>query len=469
MLRRCLIALACCASIQAQELWMPAVFGDHMVLQRDAAPKLFGRTKPGAVVVAIGSWDDERREVKADADGSFAITLETSAERGPFELVVEADGAKRTFRDVLLGEVWLCSGQSNMEWPIRATKSGVEGARENLDPDVRWFHVPNRPSFTPRADCEGAWQPSEPESIGDRSAVAFWFAHALREELDAPIGLIQSDVGGTPAESWTSVARLREVGGFDRKLALVAEAEAAGNELSTQFPAVLFGGMIQPIIGYRFRGAIWYQGESNVGRARQYARLFPAMIGDWRERQGREFPFYFVQIAPFAYREDRGEAAELREAQFLTMRNMPNTGMVVTADIGDSADIHPKDKRTVGERLARWALAHDYEVEVEFSGPVYSGSRVEGGRIRVFFDHADGLTFGDRGPACLTVAGSDRKFVPAQAKVEDGSILVWSDEVEAPVAVRMAWGAADEPTLRNGADLPASPFRTDDWPLVSQG
>ena len=225
--------------------------------------------------------------------------------------------------------------------------------------------------------------------------------------------------------------------------------------------------MISPLIPYGIRGAIWYQGESNRNRAAQYRRIFPAMIGDWRRLWGLgDFPFYFVQIAPFAYGGDTGQAAELREAQTFTM-GAPNTGMAVTMDIGNPRDIHPRNKRDVGRRLALWALARDYGVDVVPSGPLYGGMVVVGSEVRLTFQYGEGLTAGDGAPSHFTIAGEDKVFHPAVARIEGEQVIVSSDAVPAPVAVRYAWGAADEPNLRNGAGLPAPSFRTDDWSPVS--
>ena len=461
------------------QLRLPAVVSDHMVLQRESEAPLFGWAAPGATVVVTPGWGSTAYEVVADGGGRWKVAVRTPAAGGPFDIRVVAD-REVVLRDVLVGEVWVCSGQSNMEWTVARADGSLEQHREAVmseakQPQIRLFTVKNRFSPEPQDDCQGAWSEATPKSVRRFSAVGWFFGRRLHAEIGVPIGLISSDWGGTPVESWMSAPVCARYPALRRRLERVrARAKTPddprwqkkGLKAGPREPSVLFNGMIAPLLDYRIRGAIWYQGESNRMAARLYRETFPAMIADWRARWGQgSFPFYYVQIAPFGYRGDRGQAAALREAQEMTLR-VANTGMAVTMDIGNPKDIHPRLKRPVGERLAAWALNRTYgKANIPCSGPVFAGMVREGGRLRLRFEHADGGLVARGGPPSpFLVAGGDARFVPAMARIEGDSIVVWSDAVRAPRAVRFAWGAADEPNLFNGAGLPASSFRSDDLP-----
>lgn len=545
----------------------------------------------------------------------------------------------------MVGEVWVCSGQSNMEWSVAQSRNGKDEAAAANHPVIRLFMVPNTVSVHPRIDTEGAWAQCTPQSVAGFSAVGYFFAREIQKTLNVPIGLISADWGGTLAEAWMSqkalapfseytetlafldtirkdpaardtiVRKGREdwwaaidkaskapaewaapgfndsswklipvpgawgvdgLGTFDgilfvrksfelepqragadallelgpiddfddvylngqkvgathddgqwntpraynvpigtlkpgrntiavrvldtagpgglngkpEQLVLKATAGAWSLPLAGEWkyqrgaalselpaipqsvtvhqntPTCLYSGMISPIKHYTIRGALWYQGESNRGRAAQYRTLFPALIKDWRETWGiGDFPFYFVQIAPFRYGNDTGQTAEVREAQMLTLK-VPNTGMAVTMDIGNPTDIHPDNKQDVGKRLALWALAQTYgKTGFEYSGPLYKAMSVEGDKIRLRFDHPGaGLSAKDGSLKAFLVAGADKQFHKASATIEGDSVVVSSPKVSRPVAVRYSWGDADVGTLFNKDGLPASSFRTDDWP-----
>ncbi|KPK45084.1 MAG: hypothetical protein AMJ65_01115, partial [Phycisphaerae bacterium SG8_4] len=372
-------------------------------------------------------------------------------------------------------------------------------------PNIRLFTVTRTVAHKPLDDCEGSWAPCSPETVPDFSAVAYYFGRELHKRLDVPVGLIHTSWGGTPAESWTRIEVLEAGADFQpiltRQAEIIAnypqaykeyeqklqewqkaaeEAKAEGNKPPRRpgaprgpdhphTPAGLYNGMIAPLIPYGIQGAIWYQGESNAGRAYQYQRLFPAMIMNWREDWGQgNFPFLFVQLANFMETKDEpGDSswAELREAQTMTL-SLPNTGMATIIDIGEAKDIHPKNKQDVGKRLAFWALAQTYEKDIVYSGPLYKSMKAEGGKIRLSFDHVGGglVAAGGEQLKGFAVAGADRKFVWADAKIDGDTVVVSSDDVAEPVAVRYAW--ADNPVcnLYNKENLPASPFRTDNWP-----
>jgi len=653
-LAACLSVLLAAPAAQA-DVRLPAIFGDNMVLQRETDAVLWGWARPGEKVTVTASWSDAPRETVTDADGRFRLMVPTAKAGGPFKITVAADNSV-TFTNIMLGEVWLCSGQSNMEWPLAATDNAEATIAGAKHPNIRLFTVENTISAHKRIDVNGNWSECTPKSVGTFSAVAYYFACALQDRLgtDVPIGLIAADWGGTPAESWVSDAGLRDfpefaetitflnamgkdpaarekimrergegwwnsldriskpsnnwatadfddagwkacalpatwgdggsdgLKGFDgvgyfrrvidlpeswngkpatlelgpiddyddawvngkpvgathadnqwaeprkyavpegvlktgRNIIAVRVLDAAGiggmngkpeqlalraggsdglsvplagewrymkgaeaKSLPARQPNVgigpnmattLYNGMIAPIVGFPIRGAIWYQGESNVGRAEQYGKLFPALIRDWRARWREagaktDLPFYFVQIAPFNYGGDGRASAALRDAQ-RTSLSTPNTGMAVTLDIADPTDIHPRNKKDVGARLAMWALAQTYGQEILPSGPLFKVARAESQNLRIEFDHSgNGLEFrGDEGTKekAFWIAGDDRKFRIAKAEIDGDTIVLSHTKVPKPVAVRYAWSNAPAATLFNKDGLPASSFRSDTW------
>jgi len=424
---------------------------------------------------------------------------------GPFQMTVTGKNTI-VLNNILVGEVWVASGQSNMEWPVALSNNAEQEIVSANYPQIRLFVVPKAVSGYPRKDLSGGtWQPCTPEAVRDFSAVAYFFARELHRALKVPVGVIMAAWGGTPAESWTSKPTLLSIPSlrylvenwrnaernypqalenYRQRLAewerAVEQARAEGKpepkkpdfpqdpRRNLWKPSGLFNAMIAPIVPYAIQGAIWYQGESNVGRAYEYRTLFPAMIRDWREVWGQgDFPFLFVQLANFMpTRPEPGESAwaELREAQLLTL-SLPKTGMAVAIDIGDANDIHPRNKQDAGKRLALNALAIAYGEKVVYSGPIYARMKREGNAVRLYFQHVDGgLTTPNGEPLKgFAIAGADRKFVWAEARIEGSMVVVHSSQVPQPVAVRYGW--ADN--LYNKVGLPASPFRTDDWPGVT--
>ena len=638
----------------APQLRLAAVFGEHMVLQRETEVPVWGWTEPGVTVTLSGDWPGAGSQTAvAGDDGRFQATLQTGAAGGPYALTARAGASTVTLGDVLLGEVWICSGQSNMEWPLKAAQVGSatlaasSDAPARLDrPNMRLFRVAHEIAVTPRADVRGSWQVCSPETAPDFSAVAFYFGCILQDELDVPIGLVQSAWGGTPAEAWSTAATVEQMPGqyhalervkqqavdpeamvrddqqaqddwwraFEevdpgmragwsaaevpdatwpemelpmpweqsphrllhdldgvvwfrrdveipaswagRKLILElgplddmdwtwfqgvlvgaqlgadkwnlprryevpaelvvagkaalavrvydtggaggfggtaeqmrlypADAEAQALPLAGTWkvrqglpksalpvpvrsglanqnsPTTLWNGMMAPLAPMAMRGAIWYQGESNRMRWMEYCMLFMYMINGWRDVWGRAFPFYFVQIAPFGYGGDQGEAAKLREAQTYAL-SLEATGMATTMDIGNPADIHPRNKHEVGRRLALWAMRDTYgRSELVSSGPIYQSFVVEDGGLRTSYRYsADGLV-APHGLTLFEVAGKDGVWHKASARIsEDGmSIYVKSEEEPTPVQIRYAWGAADQAELFNSVGLPAPSFRS---------
>ncbi len=656
----CSVALACAWAAPAQaDVRLANIFGDHMVLQRDSQVAIWGWAEPGEEVRVTPSWTSgEQGEVapatdRANASGAWRVVLQTTSAGGPHALSVHAESGDVLLQDILMGEVWICSGQSNMQWSVtQSDQASIEIASAE-HPRLRLFQAQRAFSMAPADDIAGSWSVCSPNTVAGFSAVAYFFGRELQSELGVPIGLVSTNWGGTVVEAWTSTRALNAAGEFAEPLArLQAARESGGEEQSLtelqgrwwdgleakdpgfledwagkggasdgwmgatipgtfasvdlgefdgcvwfrrnvdvpadlarvetileigpvddmdvtfingeeagatrvqgkwqtprsykipagklragsnsiavcavdtggggylggngsdnapmrlrradsksgegiplegawqaragvpmsslgafpagawfhqNYPTALYNGMIAPIIPFGMRGAIWYQGESNRTRAAQYRRLFPTMIQDWRARWGQgDFPFYFVQIAPFRYGNDTGQAAELREAQTLTL-SMPNTGMAVTMDVGNPGSIHPTNKQDVGARLARWALARDYGRSVIPSGPMYRSMVVVRGEARLHFAYADGgLSAAGGTPTHFTIAGEDQVFHPANARIDGETVVVSSEAVPHPRAVRYAWGAADQPNLKNREGLPAPSFRTDDWPMVTR-
>jgi sialate O-acetylesterase len=637
---------------------LPAIIGDNMVLQQQTKVRIWGNANPGERVVV--TLQEKASNTVADKQGHWETWLgPLKAGGSPFDFTVKGDNIL-VVKNVLVGEVWLCSGQSNMEWPLANTVNATETLALARDPEIRLFTVEKHTSATPLADVVGHWVVTTPEEAARFSAVGYFFGCELHQRLNVPVGLIHSSWGGTPAEAWTShegmlsspelkpildryesslnalpqakeayaralaqweeknlyidtgnkgealgyadpatattdwskmdlpqqfetagllidgavwfrrVLELPESwagkelvlnlppiddhdvtyfngtkvgsigretpnsymvprkyvvpgslvrpgknviavrvfdsageGGFSRggamslgpagsaesevislrgvwdykvELALEPkhpdwgtrpEAVGVGNQNN---PSVLYNAMIAPLVPFAIRGVIWYQGESNAGRAYQYRTLFPIMIRDWRKAWGNVFPFYFVQLANWHANKaepDESDWAELREAQMMTLRE-PQTGMAVIIDVGDAVDLHPRNKLDVGRRLAQWALAETYGQKVIPSGPLFDRFTVEGDKVRIHFKYGAGLKTSDGGPVKgFAIASEDRHFVWADAHIDGDTVVVSNPKISKPVAVRYGWADNPMANLYNKAGLPASPFRTDDWPGVT--
>lgn len=469
----CVVTAAPVADTRA-DVRLPAVLSDNLVLQRETDVTLWGWAEPGETVTVRSEAFKGEGDTTAGADGRWKLKLATGPAGGPFRVTI-AGRNTRVLENVLVGEVWLCAGQSNMEWTVGPViGAGVENHAEEIrqadHPRLRLFTVARSEADAPREDCAGAWQVCAPETVASFSGTAYFFGLRLHEELKIPVGVVCSAWGGTPIEYWLSDAALRAVSDPAAPTAAADKPAVEGKE-SRHSGSRLYNGMIAPLTSYTIRGFTWYQGESNVGRAEQYRVAFPALIRSWRSAWGdAEAPFFFVQIAPFDYQalgdQAAGRAAELREAQALALR-LPHTGMVVTTDIVDDVrDIHPPKKRIVGDRLARWALAKTYgRSEVAYSGPLYRAMQVEGDKVRITFEHVGGGLVARGGTLTdFSSAGADRKFVPAQARIDGDTLIVSAPSVPVPAAVRFGWSDTARPNLFNAAGLPAAPFRTDDWP-----
>ena len=499
--------------------------GSGMVLQRDQPIPIWGWADPGEEVRVVLRDADRTLEqalTSADEDGNWRLDLEPRSAGGPYSLTI--NGLELT--DVLYGEVWLCSGQSNMEWPVMAADAAEMEIATADHPSIRLFHVPKVPAGSPMTDVAAQWQSTSPATIATFSAVCYYFGREIHSNLNVPLGLIASSWGGTRIEPWTPPGGFRSVEGLgamaDYALATDASfreqlpttldaveawvtgtrvALASGGPIApipavvhplaqeTQ-PTALYNGMIHPLAPFAIRGALWYQGESNVGDGMGYRDKMHALVNGWREiwDQG-DFPVYYVQLAPFDYTWRSGlvgrlgidvspeywsalagmfgmdaspyKLPELWEAQTAAL-SIRNTAMAVTNDIGNVADIHPTNKQEVGRRLSLLALANTYgRSDLVYSGPVYRSMERQDGAIVLRFDHADGLTTRDgEPPTWFEIAGDDGQFVEASAVIKGEAVVVSSDAVANPVAVRFAWHTVAEPNLMNGSGLPAGAFRT---------
>jgi len=420
---------------------LPKVIGSHMVLQRDVPLVIWGWAEKGeGVTVALDGHN--KAETKADDKGAWNVTLKAvKADGKAHKLVVTGkagEGSKIKLVDILIGDVWIGSGQSNMEWPLSATEVAGQAIKKANYPKIRLFHVPKVQSGAPARDVNAAWRACSPQTIPAFSAVLYHFGRPLHKNLDVPMGLINSSWGGSAIEPWF-------VGGG------------------------MYNGMIAPLAPFPVRGAIWYQGETNVIHKNGFAYFdkMKALIEGWRKAWGTEFPFYFVQIAPWAGGHyGPGQLPALWEAQVASLK-IPKTGMAVTTDIVHNiGDIHPRNKRDVGKRLALWALAKTYgKKNLVYSGPLYKSMKVKGKKIRLFFAHTGGgLKSRDGKPLNeFQIAGADGKFVPAKAMIRGKTVVVESDKVAAPTQVQFGWHKTANPNLVNKKGLPASPFRTKDW------
>src|SRR5579863_1718419 len=470
---------------------LPNVFSDHMVLQQGQNNKVWGLADAGeAITVTV---DKQTRKTAAGADGKWQVALDPLPAGGPYTLEVKGKNAVK-IDDVLVGEVWICSGQSNMQWNVNQSNDPDLERLTAKFPKLRMINFPQTGSQEPIwTHDDRKWMVCTPETVGSFSAVGYFFARELHRTLDVPVGMINNAWGGSACEAWVRRDLLAADEKYKPLLDRWSQMEAQFKELATkttlteeekqQFanlgnqmkgnarPANIYNGVLVSHLGYGIKGAIWYQGESNAGRAYQYRDLFPLMIKNWRDDWGQgNFPFYWVQLADF-YREKlepvESAWAELREAQTMTMAKLPNTGEAVIIDIGEGKDIHPKNKLDVGKRLARWALAKDYGIDIAYHSPQYKSMEKEGDKIRLTFDYIPGgwRPFEVKQPRGFAIAGPDRSFVWATAKIlPDGRVEVWSDDVANPAAVRYGW--ADNPVVNmySQAGLPLTPFRTDDWP-----
>jgi sialate O-acetylesterase len=451
------------ATLAHADVKLPNIFGDHMVLQRQMKIPVWGKADPGEkVTVKIAG---QEKTATADDKGKWRVVFDAIEATDALEMTVSGKNTV-TFKDVLIGEVWLCSGQSNMSFYLKSAANGEEAVKDSNRPKLRLFTVDRIIPNQPVDEMKGEWKVSSPETTPQFSAVGYFFGQQLQEKLNQPIGLINSSWGGTRAEAWIP----RET--FD---ALKLPYEPAWTEQwlhpktepgkkpqperPHEAPAVLYNGMIAPFAGFAMRGVIWYQGETNTAYGEHYRKVLSALIKSWREKWGEgDFPFLIVQLANL---KNSRFWPTLREAQAQVAHDLPNVGLAVTIDIGNPDNIHPRDKLTVGKRLAASALKIAYGQDVPYSGPTFKSMEIKGNKAIIHFDHTDGglKAKGDEMKG-FQIAGADGKSVPANAKIEGNDVIVSAEGVSEPKTVRYGWENNPTCTLYNGADLPAVPFDT---------
>jgi len=446
------------------EVKLPAIFGDNMVLQQQTQAAIWGIAAKNATVKVTTSWNNKSYTSKAGADGKWKLKVSTPSAGGPYEISI-SDGTTLKLKNVMIGEVWVCSGQSNMEMPVKGYMSQpVLGSNEAIatssNPAIRLFTVKKVANLLPQDDFTGSWKNCEPENVSEFSATAYFFGLMLNKALKVPIGLINTSWGGTRIEPWISEE------GFKRFDFVKLPDKNQQGTLSQQTPTVLFNAMINPMVGYGIKGAIWYQGESNRNEANQYVQLLPGMVENWRSVWGvGDFPFYYVQIAPFDYGPTGLNSAFLREAQLKASTAIPGMGMASIMDVGEKDCIHPAAKKTGSDRLAYLALVNTYgKTGFAASGPVLKEMTVSGQVVKLTFNNAvNGLTSYGKELACFEVAGANKRFYPAKAFIIGGGITLICPFVSEPVAVRYAFKDFIVGDLFNTEGLPASSFRTDTW------
>jgi sialate O-acetylesterase len=453
-----MLIVVCTTRAAMGALTLAGMFSDHAVFQADMPVPVWGHATPGTTVTV--SFADKSATATADEKGAWrAILPAMPANAKPAKMTVSASGEEsKTIDDILVGEVWLGSGQSNMALTVAKADKSEEFIRGAADPQTRLFQVARSPATAPADDVKGKWVICSPETVGPFSAVLYQFGRNVREGLHVPVGLIHSSWGGTPIQTWMPADTLGP--------APATQVNPAGKPAPHLQASHLFNGMIAPIIPYAIRGVVWYQGENNVHQhdVPEYAGNMTRMVEAWRSRwhQG-EFPFLFVQLPPFGnYRSTREALAEMWEQQTHALKTIHNSGMAPTADLGDLANIHPTNKHEVGRRLALIAFARIYgKPDTVFEGPMYKSHEIEGSAIRVHFTGVgSGLKSRDDKPLTnFEVAGADGAFVPADAKIDGNDVVVSSPKVEKPVALRFAWDESAQPNLANKEGLPAVAFR----------
>jgi len=474
-IKKCIVVILCLiANLQINaKIKLPALFSDNMMLQQKSNAPMWGWADKNENISVKTSWNSKIYKTKADSQGKWRVELQTPVAGGPFTIEVNQGKETITVKNVLIGEVWLCSGQSNMEMPLKGfqgqpVKNGNEIIVRSTNKNIRLITIPRATVLEPKDDFEGKWEVASPKSTANFSATAWYFGSLLQEVLDVPVGLIHVSYGGSSMEAWMNQEMLKD---FASAKIPTTKEELAKDP--NRVPTTLFNGMLSPVIGYGIKGCIWYQGESNYERASEYTALMKKMVSSWRGlwKQG-DFPFYYAQIAPFNYAQfhpkdnlEKYNSAYLREAQLKASAAIPNSGMAVLMDVGEENNIHPMDKEKGGNRLAFQALAKTYGIEgFEFESPKYKSMEIKDGSVTVSFDNVEnGITSYDKEVTGFELAGEDKIFYPAKSVVRRKSVVLTSDKVAKPVALRYLFKDFAKAELFSGGGLPISSFRTDEW------
>lgn len=440
---------------------LPSVLGNNMVLQQQCSVKLWGWASPAEVIYITTSWNNKTDSVKTTRDANWQLMVQTPAAGGPYAITFKGNNSI-VLNDVLIGEVWICSGQSNMEmneqWGLPDVKAELPTAANN---NIRFFYIPKTTAAYPQDNCTAEWMHCDSNTLKAFSGVGYFFGKKISTALNVPIGLINANWGGTPAEVWTPADTINN----DATLKTAAEKLHPDPRWPYK-PGATFNGMLAPITNFSIAGALWYQGEGNTAAPDTYGKLLTTMVDAWRKVWNKNIPFYYVQIAPFTY-GNNFSGSIIREQQAKAMA-YDNMGMVITTDlVDDTTDIHPKNKHDVGYRLANWALAETYhQTGINYKSPVYKSMLIQKDKAIISFDNApSGIIMKGYTPAALFIAGADKIFYPAFAKIENDKLVVWSAQVSQPVAVRFSFTNAGVGNLYGKEGLPVAPFRTDDWEL----
>lgn len=453
-----LLGLATVMPTQAK-IKLPNYITDNMIVQQNSVMKIVGSAASDSKVTVWAAWDSNPRQTKADKEGKFEISLPTPAAGGPYSIIIADKDSKVKIGNVLSGEVWLCSGQSNMEFPVEGWSSVMDAdhvVSTARNPDIRLLQVKRGTSLAPMDDIEvnmGGWVEAAPNTM-DFSAIAYFYAKELRDSLRVPVGVIDATWGGTPAEAWTSSEYLKDIPGFEIH---------KQQEENRECPSVLYNAMIHPLRDFKVKGVLWYQGCNNVGRAKQYEPLFQSLIKNWRNLWGEDFPFYFVQLAgyrtPQAVQPD-SEWAALRNAQSKALQ-LPNTAMASAIDLGNPGDIHPREKQTVAHRLALTALGRDYGFDTNYKAPLCISTKNKGDRIILEFD--DDLTATSSAMLGFIVGDINGNFDQAIVKkIDNRTLELYSPLVKKPICARYNWADFPNGNLYSSHGIPVAPFATDE-------
>jgi sialate O-acetylesterase len=464
-----IMILSFVCTISNAQLRLPAIYGNHMVIQQNATVPIWGWASSSQKVTINVSWDTTTLRINADNTTFWRAMLKSPSAGGPHTITVKTTGVPGIYagetiviEDILAGEVWLCSGQSNMEWSMEMSGDGKQIMASVNDPTIRLFDIPNSAADQLQTRGEGSWKVCNAESVRGFSAVGYFFGKKINQELKVPVGVINASWGGTPAEAWLP----REKVEADPELKASAEKQIDDKPWCPSKPGVVYNSMINPIIPFRLAGALWYQGESNTAAPFTYKKLMEKLILHWREKFLSDLPFYYVQIAPFTY--GPVETGTLIREQEVKMLEIPKTGMAVISDhVENIQDIHPQFKKPVGERLANIALAETYgKTGIVYKNPLYESMKIEKNKIRIRFQNTPtGLVSRGGSPTEFLIAGEDQKFYPATAKIDGNTVVVSAKEVKTPVAVRFAWKNESIGNLFSKEGLPVTSFRTDDWAI----